>query len=166
MMAKSIKEEEKSNEPLIVDVRTRGEFAGGAYPGAVNIPLDEIVSRAEELGAKDRKIILYCASGGRSSYAVQILSKMGFTNLENGGGLMHMMMRKKWTEVAKNGEMDMQKNIGRLDKIIRILVGLAVVGAGLYFKSMFGLIGIIPIITAVIEWCPLYILFGINSFKK
>ncbi len=60
----------------------------------------------------------------------------------------------------------MQKNIGRLDKIIRILVGLAVVGAGLYFKSMFGLIGIIPIITAVIEWCPLYILFGINSFKK
>jgi len=60
----------------------------------------------------------------------------------------------------------MQKNIGRLDKIIRVLFGLAVVWAGIYFKSMFGLIGIIPIITAVIEWCPLYILFGINSFKK
>ena len=95
MMARNRTGEVKSSEPLIVDVRTRGEFAGGAYPGAVNIPLDEIVSRVDELGAKDRKIVLYCASGRRSSYAVQMLSKMGFTNIENGGGLMHMMMRKK-----------------------------------------------------------------------
>lgn len=87
--------ETQSSGPLIVDVRTKGEFAGGAYPGAVNIPLDELAGRVGELGAKDRKIILYCASGGRSSYAVQMLQKAGYTNLENGGGLMHMMMRKK-----------------------------------------------------------------------
>ena len=93
-----IKQEVKkdlSNEPLIVDVRTREEFAGGAYPGAINIPLDEVQNRVNEFGAKDRKITLYCASGGRSSYASQILSSFGYTNLENGGGLMHMMMRLK-----------------------------------------------------------------------
>ncbi len=84
---------EESNEPLIVDVRTVEEFAGGAYPGAINIPLDEIQSRVKELGKKDRKIILYCASGGRSSYAMQILKAYGFTSLENGGGLSKMMAR-------------------------------------------------------------------------
>ncbi len=80
-----------SNEPLIVDVRSSGEFAYGAVPGAVNIPLDELERRLDELGDKDRKIILYCASGGRSSYAVQILKSYGFTKPENGGGLMRMM---------------------------------------------------------------------------
>lgn len=80
-----------SNEPLIVDVRSSGEFAYGAVPGAINIPLDELERRLDELGDKDRKIILYCASGGRSSYAVQILKSYGFTKPENGGGLMRMM---------------------------------------------------------------------------
>lgn len=82
---------EESNEPLIVDVRTAGEFANGAYPGAINIPLDELQYRVEKLGKKDRKINLYCESGARSAYAVQILKTYGFTNLENGGGLSRMM---------------------------------------------------------------------------
>lgn len=84
---------EDSNEPLIVDVRTEEEFSYGAYPGAINIPLDELEYRIDELGRKDRKIILYCASGARSAYAVQILRAYGFTNLENGGGLTRMMAR-------------------------------------------------------------------------
>ncbi|TDT69125.1 NADPH-dependent 2,4-dienoyl-CoA reductase/sulfur reductase-like enzyme [Hypnocyclicus thermotrophus] len=83
------------NEPLIVDVRTTGEFLSGAYPGAINIPLDELLNRVDELGPKNRKIILYCASGSRSSYAISILSRLGFTNLENGGGIMHMMMNRR-----------------------------------------------------------------------
>ena len=87
--------EEKSNEPLVVDVRSAGEFSYGAYPGAINIPLDELQFRVEELGAKDRKIILYCASGARSAYAVQILHSYGFTNAENGGGVSRMMARTR-----------------------------------------------------------------------
>ncbi|MDO6354070.1 FAD-dependent oxidoreductase [Caloramator sp. CAR-1] len=86
---------EDSNEPLIVDVRTEEEFSYGAVPGAINIPLDELKYRIDELGRKDRKIILYCASGARSAYAVQILRAYGFTNLENGGGLTRMMARLK-----------------------------------------------------------------------
>lgn len=88
---------EESNEPLVVDVRTAGEFAYGAVPGAVNIPLDELQSRVGELGKKDRKIILYCASGARSAYGVQVLKAYGFTNLENGGGLSRMMARARTT---------------------------------------------------------------------
>ena len=83
-----------SNEPLIVDVRTRGEFMGGAYPGAVNIELDQLAQRINELGDKSRDITVYCASGARSAYAQRMLQQMGFSNVKNGGGLMQMMMRR------------------------------------------------------------------------
>ena len=84
----------QSNEPLVVDVRTSGEFRGGAYPGAVNIPLDELQTRLNELGDKSREITLYCASGARSAYAQRILMQMGYTKVKNGGGIMHMMMSR------------------------------------------------------------------------
>jgi rhodanese-related sulfurtransferase len=83
-----------SNEPVIIDVRSPQEFRSGAYPGAINIDLDELQSRVNELGSKDRDITLYCASGARSAYAQRMLQQMGFKNVKNGGGLMHMMMRK------------------------------------------------------------------------
>lgn len=82
--------------PIVVDVRTREEFRSGAYPAALNIPLDELMSRYEkELGNNlGRDITVYCASGARSAYAQRMLMQMGYTNVKNGGGLMHMMMRR------------------------------------------------------------------------
>ena len=84
-----------NRSPLVCDVRTAMEFLGGAYPDAINICLDEIQDRLEEFGDKDRDITLYCASGARSAYAQQMLRQLGFTNVKNGGGLMHMMMKKR-----------------------------------------------------------------------
>lgn len=82
------------NTPLVIDVRTRGEFASGAVPGAINIPLDELANYSDELGSTSRDITLYCASGARSAYGQRILMQLGFTNVKNGGGIMHMMMRR------------------------------------------------------------------------
>ena len=83
-----------SNEPLVIDVRSRGEFQSGAFPGAINIELDQLAARAGELGDKSREITLYCASGARSAYGQRVLQQIGFKNVKNGGGLMHMMMRR------------------------------------------------------------------------
>jgi rhodanese-related sulfurtransferase len=88
---KTATSESQSNTPLIVDVRTPEEFYEGAYPGAVNIPLDEMHKRINELGSKSREITLYCATGARSAYAQRGLMQMGFTNVKNGGGIMQMM---------------------------------------------------------------------------
>lgn len=88
------KQSSDNNTPLVVDVRTPGEFHGGAYPGAINIPLDELQARLDELGNKDREITLYCASGARSAYAQRMLMQLGYSKVQNGGGLMHMMMRR------------------------------------------------------------------------
>ncbi|MCU4154710.1 FAD-dependent oxidoreductase [Carboxylicivirga sp. A043] len=77
---------------LIVDVRTPGEFMSGAFPDAVNIPLDDIMAGKADLGNNtDREIIVYCASGARSAYAMQVLQQRGFTNVKNGGGIAAMM---------------------------------------------------------------------------
>ena len=73
------------NAITIVDVRTAGEFMGGNVLGSINIPLDEVVERIEELRAMQPKV-LCCASGNRSGQAVTYLSSNGFDEVYNGGG--------------------------------------------------------------------------------
>lgn len=75
---------------LIVDVRSGEEYASGHYANAKNIPVDQVESRLKEFGDKDRKIVVYCRSGGRSSKAKSILEANGFKNIVNGGGLSDM----------------------------------------------------------------------------
>lgn len=82
-----------SEKPLVIDVRSTQEFRGGAYPGAINIPLDELQMHVNKLGHNSREITLYCASGALSAYGQKVLQQLGFTNVKNGGGLMHMMNR-------------------------------------------------------------------------
>ncbi len=59
----------------------------------------------------------------------------------------------------------MKKNIGTIDRVIRIVLGLGILGAGYAFRSWFGLIGIIPLATAAIGNCPAYLPFGIKTCK-
>lgn len=80
--------------PIILDVRTPMEFSMGACPGAINVELDNLGPWSQSVEDHSRKIILYCASGARSSYGVRILKQLGFTNAENGGGLHEMMASK------------------------------------------------------------------------
>lgn len=60
----------------------------------------------------------------------------------------------------------MTKNVGGVDRTIRLIAGLAIAGAGLYYQSLWGLIGAVLIATAVMGWCPPYALLGINTCKK
>lgn len=57
----------------------------------------------------------------------------------------------------------MQRNVGALDRSTRIIAGLAVIGAGIYFKSWWGAVGAIPLLTAAVGWCPLYAPFGLST---
>jgi hypothetical protein len=60
----------------------------------------------------------------------------------------------------------MQPNIGRTDRIIRLVLGAIIIGIGLYLQSTIGLIGLLPIITALAGWCPSYLPFGISTCKE
>jgi phage shock protein E len=67
----------KENEGTIIDVRSPGEYRGANVPGSVNIPLNEIPTRLNELKRMKKPLILCCASGGRSGQAAQFLTRQG-----------------------------------------------------------------------------------------
>lgn len=74
----------KQKKGTVVDVRSQGEFLGGNVKGSINIPLQEIPVRIEELKGLPAPLILCCASGGRSGQAHQYLSQAGLETY-NGG---------------------------------------------------------------------------------
>ena len=77
-----------TGDPVYVDVRTSGEFAGGHVAGALNIPHDQMELRYRELEPyRNHRIIVYCRSGRRSEVALSVLRAKGFPHVENGGGL-------------------------------------------------------------------------------
>lgn len=57
----------------------------------------------------------------------------------------------------------MTKNVGKTDKIIRIILGIGIAAAGIYYQSWWGLLAVIPIATAFMNFCGLYTLIGINT---
>jgi hypothetical protein len=60
----------------------------------------------------------------------------------------------------------MEKNIGKTDGIVRMLLGVAIALAGFYYRAWWIVLAAIPLATAYFGSCPLYKLFGINSCKK
>ena len=59
----------------------------------------------------------------------------------------------------------MRKNVGSVDRMLRIIIGLAIIAAGVYYHSWWGAIGALPIVTAMIGWCPPYAMLGINTCR-
>jgi hypothetical protein len=59
----------------------------------------------------------------------------------------------------------MKRNMGSADRIVRIIVGLGIIGAGIYYQSWLGVIGIVPLATALVGWCPAYLPFGISTCR-
>ncbi len=60
----------------------------------------------------------------------------------------------------------MKKNIGTTDRIIRIVLGLAILALGYYYGTWWGLIGLVPLVTGAVGWCGLYSIMGISTGKK
>ena len=79
-------------DAMVIDVRTAEEFASGHFPGAINIPHEQIV---EGLAARsvplDTPLALYCRSGNRSGRAVDALRSAGFSTLQNAGDLQTLL---------------------------------------------------------------------------
>jgi len=76
-----------NKEAIIIDVRTPGEYRDGHIPGVVNIPLDELEKRMNEV-PKDKKVVLICRTGNRSAQGTQLLRSKGLQNVFNSTGGM------------------------------------------------------------------------------
>ena len=74
---------------VILDTRAQEEYDEGHIPGAILIPHDEILQKAESLLTdKDQLILVYCRSGRRSKIAAQSLVDLGYTNIKEFGGII------------------------------------------------------------------------------
>jgi len=71
---------------IILDVRSKGEYAGGHIKGSINISVDQLATNLSRLKDKNKAIITCCASGMRSASAKNILTSKGYANVHNGGG--------------------------------------------------------------------------------
>jgi len=76
---------QQAQDGIILDVRTPDEFSLGAIPGAVNIPIDGIRDRLNEI-PQDKNIYIYCAVGLRGYLASRVLMQHGFNNVFNLSG--------------------------------------------------------------------------------
>lgn len=77
---------QKKAQYLLIDVRTPEEFASGFIAGAVNIPVDQLSQRLNEV-PQDEPVVVYCHSGNRSHQASQILEDAGYSQVYDLGGI-------------------------------------------------------------------------------
>jgi len=77
----------KEKQGTILDVRTPEEFMGGHVTGSINIPMQEIGNRMNEIRVLKTPLVLCCASGGRSGMAQGFLSKQGIECINGGSWL-------------------------------------------------------------------------------
>ncbi len=104
---------------LILDVRSRDEFAREHIPGSLNIPLDELLSRKDELLENHGRIVVSCRSGNRAKNAYQTLEQHGFKNLTLlEGGLQNWKRSNQPTNSFKSGISIMRQ--------VQIIVGVMV----------------------------------------
>ncbi|MEQ8689181.1 MAG: rhodanese-like domain-containing protein [Imperialibacter sp.] len=80
-----------SKNAIVIDVRTPGEFMGGHVQGSINIPLQDITSKVQEIKKMAQPIILCCASGNRSGQAAGFLKAQGI-DCSNGGSWLEVNM--------------------------------------------------------------------------
>lgn len=88
MRQREAKEFLDRGEGILLDVRTKEEYAEAHIPNSISIPLKDLEDRFEDdLPNKDAKILIYCRSGYRSEVAGEILQDFGYTNVYNIGGI-------------------------------------------------------------------------------
>lgn len=76
-------------DAVIIDVRTPGEYSGGAIPGSKNIPLQNLNTKVDTIKKWNKPVITCCASGMRSASAAAVLKSNGI-EVMNGGGYMSL----------------------------------------------------------------------------
>ena len=84
---RGVKEFQKTSGAMLLDVRTPEEYRSGHLPGSKNIPLQTIDRASTVAENKNTALYVYCQSGARSRQAAGLLRQMGYTNVNNIGGI-------------------------------------------------------------------------------
>ena len=117
-------DDETSPTPRLIDVRTAAEFEAGHIPGALNVPLDLLKERLDDLRPllRGRDIVLVCRSGQRAGQAQEVLAGAGLGDSEVlAGGIVD------WE--GTGGELDRGRPVWELERQVRFVAGGVVLAA-------------------------------------
>ncbi len=79
----------ENEDVVIIDVRSKNEYNTGYIENAINIPVDSIQYKIENIVSdKNKKILLYCRSGARAQEAAKKLASLGYSNVYSFGGIV------------------------------------------------------------------------------
>ena len=84
---KGLKEYAEKENAVLLDVRTPQEYREGHIPGSKNVPLQTLDMVRSVVENKDAELFVYCYSGARSRQATVMLQHMGYTKVQNLGGI-------------------------------------------------------------------------------
>jgi rhodanese-related sulfurtransferase len=77
-----VERQQAGQAPLLLDVRHADEYSDGHIAGALNIPVEQLASRAGVLGVpRDSEIVVYCVSGRRAAKAQETLESLGYSHV-------------------------------------------------------------------------------------
>jgi len=82
-----VEEYRQREDAILLDVRTPQEYRDGRIPGSKNVPLQTIDKIRSVADNKNIPLFVYCYSGGRSRQAAAMLQRMGYSNVQNIGGI-------------------------------------------------------------------------------
>lgn len=82
-----VEEFRKTENAVLLDVRTEAEYSQGHIPHSINVDVDRIEDAVSVISDKNTPVFVYCHGGARSGYAVNALRKMGYSNAVNIGGI-------------------------------------------------------------------------------
>ncbi len=117
----NVKEFKKINkdEYIIIDVRDNTAFNYGNIPGSLNIPLNELMERADALKEKGRKVLIYCKRGEASATAAEELSEQGIEAESLEGGYMAWLMSEIEDDDESESEEDHKPDQLEIEESIR-----------------------------------------------
>lgn len=165
------------DEYEVIDVRRLDEWNGelSHIKNSKLVTLGDELTRFLSAADRDKKILFVCRSGARSATATQQAMSLGFGTVFNMAGGMIYWNEKKFpietTPVSSVGterkNMKLAKNIHPAERVIRVLVGLALISLAFVGpENKWFLLGIVPVLTGFIGWCPPYQLLGISTCSK
>lgn len=74
---------------VLIDVRTKEEYAEGHIPDSINLPLSNLDQILKEVPDKNTPLFVYCQSGSRSARAAKSMKKAGYSDVTNIGGILY-----------------------------------------------------------------------------
>ena len=101
-----VERQQAGQAPLLLDVRHADEYRDGHIAGALNIPVEQLGSRAGALGVpRDREIVVYCVSGRRAARAQETLQSLGYNHVRMLDGSLNAW-RQQQLPLVREGSAD------------------------------------------------------------